>query len=335
MGVGGPARWFTRPTDEDQLAQIIDWCLARGQELFILGGGSNLVIADRGLDCLVVDLAALRGIHFDGQRVRVASGEPWDAVVAACVERGLAGVECLSGIPGLAGATPIQNVGAYGQEVGDVVTSVTTLARDASGRSVMSRTDCEFGYRDSVFKRTLKNRRIVTEVELSLHDAATQPHYAELARALPENASVSRIRETVLSLRRNKGMVLDPASFTFGSAGSFFMNPIVDNAVADEAQARSGATSMPRYAAGPGLTKLAAGWLIERAGFNKGMPRGRAAISPLHALALVNLGGATAVEILALAREIRDGVLEKLGIRLIPEPELVGFRADEIGDLYP
>lgn len=335
MGVGGPARWFTCPADHAQLSEALDWSRTRGIELFLLGGGSNLVVADRGLDCLVVDLRALRGIQFDDERVRVASGEPWDAVVSACVDRGLAGIECLSGIPGLTGATPIQNVGAYGQEVADVVSSVNTVDRGDLSHAVMTNADCEFGYRDSVFKRRLRNRRVVTEVELTLHDAPRPSQNAELARALPERATVTQIRHMVLSLRRSKGMVLDPASFSFGSAGSFFMNPIVDNARADEAQARARAATMPRYDAGNGKTKLAAGWLIEKAGFFKGMARGRAAISPLHALALVNLGGATASEIVTLAREVRDGVLAKLGVHLVPEPELVGFVATEIADLYP
>lgn len=346
MGVGGRARHYVRVGSERELALALAWAKERRLPTFVLGGGSNLVIADRGLDALVVhmDLRGLEMVERAAPKVtvRAAAGEPWDEMVAACVARGLAGVECLSGIPGQTGATPIQNVGAYGQEVADVLTRVLVVDRESGERDELSAERCAFGYRDSAFKRGWRGRFIVTAVELELRAGPPEaPRYAELARALgPGPNSVGAIRERVLALRTAKGMVHGAGGPDDHSAGSFFMNPVVAPEVADQAEARARARGsltegdkMPRFPAPGGQVKLAAGWLIERAGFQKGTGQGTVGLSTKHALALVNRGGATAAELVAFARFVRDGVAERLGVRLVPEPELVGFDPREIEDL--
>jgi len=250
----------------------------------------------------------------------------WDELVAQMVEAGLVGVECLSGIPGLVGATPMQNVGAYGQEVADTIALVRVLDRQTGTIETFERAACRFGYRTSVFKGS--ERWIVIEVRFRLaRGRESAPiKYPELSRALgvPEGgcAPLAALRSTVISLRRGKGMVLDAGDPDSRSAGSFFMNPIVDAAAVDALIEQF--PTMPRFAAPDGKTKLSAGWLIERAGFARGYGHGRAGISSKHALALVNRGGATATELLALAAEIQAGVRARLGIELVPEPVIVG-----------
>ncbi len=343
--VGGPARFYVEPTSAEELAAALELARARSLPAFLLGGGSNLVVADAGLEAVVVRVG-LRGLTFEedggGAIVRAAAGEPWDDVVARCVGRDLVGLECLSGIPGDVGATPIQNVGAYGQEVADTLTTVSVIDRATGRASNLEKSGCGFGYRDSVFKREARGRYVVTAVAFRL-SRGSEPtvRYAELERALEGRArTAALVRETVIRLRRGKGMVLDDADRDTHGAGSFFTNPIVDasNAPHVVERARSlGALrdgeNMPSWPAGPGRTKLSAAWLIERAGFKKGTSRGRAAISSKHSLALTNRGGATAAEVVALAREIRAGVADRLGVHLAPEPELVGFTPDELGEL--
>ncbi|MGE5184775.1 MAG: UDP-N-acetylmuramate dehydrogenase [Acidobacteriota bacterium] len=315
LGLGGPARRLVRVTSTAELPDA----LALSDDILVLGGGSNLVIGDAGWPGVVLEIA-LRGVSIDCHSVSVAAGVVWDDLVAQMVRAGRAGVECLSGIPGLVGATPMQNVGAYGQEVSDTITSVRAYDRERREFVTMTPAECRFGYRTSVFRGSA--RWIVVDVTFALPrgERSAPIRYAELARALGvqegERAPLQQVRDTVLALRRGKGMVVDPADPDSRSAGSFFTNPLVDAATA----ARVGGPQWPQP---DGRVKLSAGWLIERAGFAKGTTRGRVGISSKHALALVNRGGATASELLALAREIADGVRARLGVELSPEPVIV------------
>jgi UDP-N-acetylmuramate dehydrogenase len=282
-----------------------------------MSGGSNLVVADAGFPGTVLRIVT-RGVRRDGHRFEVAAGEPWDPFVAGCVAAGRAGVECLSGIPGSVGATPIQNVGAYGQEVSETVESVRVYDRATGRVEDMPAAACGFVYRGSVFK--YRDRRVVLSVTFRMREASESGplHYAELARALGVplggTAPLPEVREAVLALRRGKGMVIDPADPDTVSAGSFFTNPILD-------AAPPGAPTWPEP---DGRVKTSAAWLIERAGFTRGYGNGRVGISTKHTLALVNRGGATTAELMALAREIAAGVQERFGIALHPEPVLVG-----------
>jgi UDP-N-acetylmuramate dehydrogenase len=311
LGLGGPADAFVAAGTEDELIDAVQ--AAADGPLLILGGGSNLVVADAGFPGTVVHVAT-RGIAIDGVTVTVAAGEPWDSVVSRTVEAGLSGLECLSGIPGLAGATPIQNVGAYGQEVADTITRVRVYDRDKKQTSYFNNKQCCFSYRHSVFKET--DRHVVLEVTFRLSRDPVPVRYPELAAAAAPATGPAGIRAAVLTLRRRKGMVLDPADPDTRSAGSFFTNPIVD-------AAPEGA---PRFDAGEGKVKVPAAWLIEQAGFAKGYPGPDAPvrISAKHTLALVNPGAGTTADLLALAREIRSGVQSAFGIELRPEPTLLG-----------
>jgi UDP-N-acetylmuramate dehydrogenase len=325
LGIGGPAKRFARVTSDSDLAEL----LAEDDRVLVMGGGSNLVIGDAGFDGLVVQIAT-RGtsvqIEDDRAIVIARAGTPWDDFVAEMIEAGFAGVECLSGIPGLVGATPMQNVGAYGQEVSDTIGEVRVYDHE-QGRDVMiANADCAFGYRTSMFRGS--TRWIVLDVlfDLQRSPLSAPIRYAELAKALGipegERAPLARVRETVIALRRGKGMVIDPTDPESRSAGSFFTNPIVDAATVAALDARFG-SKMPRWPQPDGRTKLSAGWLIEQAGFAKGYTVGPVGISKKHALALVNRGGATTAQLLALARQIQDGVRAQLGVDLVPEPVIV------------
>jgi UDP-N-acetylmuramate dehydrogenase len=315
LGIGGPAKRLVQITSTSDLPDA----LALDPKILVLGGGSNLVVGDAGWDGVVLAIA-LRGIAVDCDTVSVAAGVVWDDFVAQMVDARRAGVECLSGIPGLVGATPMQNVGAYGQEVSDTIVSVRVYDRDRGELVTMTPAECAFGYRTSVFRGS--TRWIVVDVTFRLPrgELSAPIRYAELARALGvaegERAPLAAVRDTVIALRRGKGMVVDPGDPESRSAGSFFTNPIVDAAIA----ARVGGPQWPQP---DGRVKLSAGWLIEHAGFAKGHTVGNVGISRKHALALVNRGGATAAELLALARTIQDGVRDRLGIELHPEPILV------------
>jgi UDP-N-acetylmuramate dehydrogenase len=306
LGLGGPAGRFVSAHTDDELIGAV------AGEVLILGGGSNLVVSDKGFPGTVVHITT-RGIAIDGTTVIVAAGEPWDDVVARTVAAGLSGLECLSGIPGLAGATPIQNVGAYGQEVSDTISRVRVYDREKQKISFFRNEQCCFSYRTSVFRET--GRYVVLEVTFRLSTDPAPVRYAELASRLPGNAGPAQVRDAVLGLRRGKGMVIDPADPDTRSAGSFFINPIVD-------AAPEGA---PCYPAAAGKVKVPAAWLIEQAGFGKGYPGPDAPvrISTKHTLALVNAGGSTE-QLLALAREIQAGVRDAFGITLRPEPTLIG-----------
>lgn len=324
LSLGGPARYFVSATDDAQVIEALRWAAAEGVEARVLGGGSNLVVADAGFDGLVIEMAQ-RSLHIDGGRVTAAAGEDWDGFVARCVAEDLAGVECLSGIPGRVGATPIQNVGAYGQEVSQTIARVRVLDRESLTQRDLSPAECEFGYRDSMFKRA-PGRFVVLEVAFALTPGgAPLLAYAELQRALSDDPSPSlaKVRETVIALRRQKSMVLDPDDPNGRSAGSFFTNPIVAPEIAERIAAASD-EPVPRWPTDDGRVKLAAGWLIERASMAKGTRRGPVGISTAHALALVHLGGGTTAALLALADEVRDAVEAKYGVRLVREPTLWG-----------
>lgn len=322
LGVGGPAKRFaTFETVRD-----LQGLLETDDRVMILGGGSNVVIGDAGFDGLVIqpaNRAVTRiGLFEDRAIVSAFAGVVWDDFVAQMIGEGLGGLECLSGIPGLVGATPMQNVGAYGQEVADTIAFVRAWDRKRGELVKLEAAECGFAYRSSVFKGS--DRWIICEVrfELPRRTEAMPIKYAELAKALGiaegGTAPLARVRDTVIALRRGKGMVVDPADPESRSAGSFFTNPIV----APELAARL-APSPPQWVQPDGRVKLAAAWLIEQAGFAKGTTRGNVGISHKHALALVNRGGATATELLAFADEIVAGVEARFGVRLVPEPILV------------
>jgi UDP-N-acetylmuramate dehydrogenase len=301
---------------------------ARGEPLLILGGGSNLLIGDAGFDGTVIKIAT-RGIAEDtaacsGAVVRVSAGEPWDPLVGYAIEREWSGLEAMSGIPGLVGATPIQNVGAYGAEVSELISTVRTLDRSTGQIKTLFPIECGFGYRTSRFKSD-PGRFLVLSVTFQLRlGSMSQPiRYLELARALGievgQRAPASEVRQAVLALRTTKGMVLVEDDHDTWSAGSFFTNPLISFA-----KARTLPPEAPRFNQSDGMIKTSAAWLIERAGFGKGFGDGAAQLSSKHTLALTNRGGATAADLLSLAREIRAGVQAKFGIELVPEPVLVG-----------
>ncbi len=332
LGVGGPAaRVVTAGSAAELVAAVAD-ADAAGEPVLVLAGGSNVVVADAGFPGTVV-LVRTRGIATmrDGTgatRLTAQAGEPWDDLVARCVDRGLSGLECLSGIPGSTGATPIQNVGAYGQEVADTVVAVRAWDRVERCTVELSRADCRFDYRDSMLKHT--DRYVVLDVtfELTPERQCRALRYAELAAAVGEEIGgrvpLAQARDAVLRLRRGKGMVIDPADPDSRSAGSFFTNPVLTTADYETLVHRAGA-SPPHWPQPDGRVKVPAGWLIERAGFGRGFGEGRVRVSTKHSLALTNRGGATAQELLGLARDIRAGVRREFGVDLVNEPVLVGL----------
>lgn len=326
LGIGGPARHYTRIGASEQLARALAWARERDLEVLVLGGGSNLLIGDSGYPGLVVHVV-IDGVEYavagGSTEVTAGAGESWDGLVAAVVGRGLGGVECLSGIPGFVGATPIQNVGAYGQEVAETIVRVEVVDRKTAEVLSIANAECAFGYRDSRFKQADRDRYIVTSVTYRLeNDGAPAIRYPELRRHLEatgvEQPSLGAVREAVLAIRRRKSMVVDTADPDSRSAGSFFTNPIVTSEVAD----RIGIEGMPRYPAGDHV-KLSAAWLIEQAGFARGHVAGNVGLSTKHTLAIVNRGGGTAREVVALADEIRRRVNDRFGVELVPEPVFV------------
>lgn len=329
LGVGGRARWFVRATDEATVVAAHVWARRRGLALRVLGGGSNLVVADAGVEALVMQIA-IRGLTMreaDGVgEMTAAAGEPWDDVVRATVERGWAGLECLSGIPGLVGATPIQNVGAYGQEVSDTVTAVLALDTQAGDVVTLPAARCGFAYRDSVFKSEQPGRWVVLAVTYRLRPGGSPTlGYADVARHLAAHGVVhpglTDVRAAVLAIRRAKSMVLDdPADPNRRSCGSFFLNPILDPGQAEAVAVRAGDPAMPRWPQADGRVKLSAAWLIERAGFSRGERWGAVGLSTRHTLALVAHEGARAADVLAFARHVGDTVTAQFGVRLTPEP---------------
>jgi UDP-N-acetylmuramate dehydrogenase len=342
LRVGGPAERLVTVGTTDELVDAIREVDDADEPLLVVSGGSNLVIADEGFAGSVVHIAT-HGITVESTEsngaatVRVAAGEVWDDVVARAVVEGWSGIEALSGIPGCAGATPIQNVGAYGHEVADTISAVRVWDRHEQQAKTFTNDDCRFTYRDSLFKS--ESRYVVLEVvfQLTLDTLSTPVAYQDLARALGVETGarvpLGEAREAVLAQRRQRGMVLDSKDHDTWSCGSFFTNPVMSagtfDALQARAQARLGAVEgnvrVPRFEASEGQIKTSAAWLIERAGFGKGygMP-GPAALSTKHTLAVTNRGSATTADVVTLAREIRDGVLEAFGVTLVNEPVLVG-----------
>jgi UDP-N-acetylmuramate dehydrogenase len=326
LRLGGPARRLVVAQTEAEVVDAVRELDAAGEPLLVLGGGSNLVVSDDGFDGTVLQVAT-RGVAvapLAEHALQVSAGDEWDAVVALAVHEGYAGIEALSGIPGLSGAAPIQNIGAYGQDVSQTIVWVRALDRTTGDVVVLDNAACRFTYRHSVFKGS--QRYVVLSAAFALeHSRQGSPvRYAELARRLGvepgERVPATHVREAVLDLRRGKGMVLDPADHDTWSAGSFFTNPILP---ADEA-ARLLPDDAPRWPERGGQVKTSAAWLIERSGFGKGYGDGPVRLSTKHTLALTNRGSARTADLLALAREVRDGVRDRFGITLVNEPVLVG-----------
>jgi UDP-N-acetylmuramate dehydrogenase len=327
LRVGPVARRVITCSTTDQVISTLRRLDSEQVRPLVLAGGSNVVIANEMSDLTVVRLAST-GIMFDGPTLRVEAGAVWDDVVVESLRRGLGGLECLSGIPGSAGATPVQNVGAYGVEVADTITRVRLLDRRTGDARWVPPVELRFGYRRSVLKNT--ESAVVLEVEFRLDESGRSAplRYRELITALGaregERTNPARVRDAVLGLRKSKGMVLDDADHDTWSVGSFFTNPVVSQPDFERLQERSN-HSVPHFPAPDGI-KLAAAWLVEQAGFGKGFPgpQASASLSTKHSLALTNRGTATAADIVALARIVRDGVRDAFGITLNPEPVLVG-----------
>jgi len=318
LRLGGPARRVETATTTDELVELVRDADREDEPVLLVGGGSNLVVADEGWDGLVV-LVRTDGYQATEDSVTVAAGVVWDEFVAASVANDWSGFAAMSGIPGLTGATPVQNVGAYGSEVAEVIGKLTVLDRQSGAVEEWTPDRALFGFRTSAFKHT--DRYVVLDVTFVLRKSATAPpvRYLEVARRLGiepgSTAPSATVREVVLELRRSKGMLLDESDSDTWSVGSFFVNPFV----APE-QAPAGC---PQWEV-DGQLKLSAAWLIENAGFGKGYGNDRVAVSSKHTLALTNRGGATTKELLDLARVIRDGVEERFGVRLRPEAHLIG-----------
>ena len=338
LRLGGPAARLVEARDEGALIAAVRAADAAGQPLLVLAGGSNLVVADEGFPGTVVRVMS-RGVREQGGVFEVAAGEPWDPLVERWVGACRSGAECLAGIPGSVGATPIQNVGAYGQEVAQTIVSVRAYDRTLETVLEISGSECRFSYRSSAFKRT-PGRWVVLAVRFRLEQRPdSQPvRYAALARALGiaegERAPLADVRAAVLALRRAKGMVIDPGDPDSVSAGSFFTNPVLGAAAFAELEERAREwlgddVRVPRFEQPDGSVKTPAAWLIERAGFARGHGDPETvAISDKHTLALTNRGAGSTTQLVELAREIAVGVQDRFGIALVPEPVLVGHDWD-------
>ena len=343
LRIGGPARFFVEARGEDEMLEAFSFAGRRGLPLFILGGGSNALVADEGFPGLVVHVA-LKGVTWrdedDEVVVTALAGEDWDELVSQCVERDLAGIECLSGIPGSVGGTPIQNVGAYGQEVSETIASVRAFDRLAGVFTELSNEQCQFSYRASVFNTTARDRYVVTAVAYALkpqgEPAIRYPDLRNFFSNFSTKPSLGLTREAVRGIRAQKAMLIAPDDPDCRSAGSFFKNPVITSEtfarieeIARERNLIGASEQVPNFQAGDGMVKVPAAWLIERAGFHKGYNRGAVGISSKHTLALVNRGGATAREVIGLMKEIQGRVMEKFGVPLTPEPVFVGFDRSE------
>ena len=332
--VGGPARYFVEAQSEPDVRAAVEQARSRGLPLFVLGGGSNLVIADSGFPGLVLKVA-LTGVSEQRQKGKVifevGAGEDWDSFVARAVAGECAGLECLSGIPGTVGGTPVQNVGAYGQEVKDTITSVRVLEVGSGEVRELSNAECGFRYRSTMFNTTGRGRYIVLRVTFTLASGG-RPHiaYADLKKYFEgrrDPPTLSETREAVRRVRLSKAMLIVPGDDDCRSAGSFFKNPVLSQekcAEVEAAAARLGQT-LPKWPAEGNRVKIPAAWLVEQAGFRKGFTRGPVGISRKHALAIINRGTATAADIVALKDEVQKAVLGSFGIELQPEPVFVGF----------
>jgi UDP-N-acetylmuramate dehydrogenase len=332
FGVGGPARWFAEAQSEEDVAGAAAWAREKNASLFVLGGGSNLLVADAGFDGLVLHIG-LKGIEQQARRdeviYRAGAGEDWDSFVQRTVADRCSGIECLTGIPGTVGGTPVQNVGAYGQEVANCIECVRVYDIRESCFDELSPTECGFAYRRSRFNTEDRGRYVVTRVDYRLAPGGPPAlRYAELQREFAGSPAptLAAVSEAVRRIRQSKGMLLVPGDPDCRSAGSFFKNPVVSREQLQRAADAAG-KEPPCFPAGASGVKIPAAWLIEQAGFVKGFARGRAGISSRHTLALINRGEATAAEVLSLAGEIASTVEMRFGIRLEKEPVLLGFEA--------
>lgn len=327
--IGGPASFFVEARNEDEIIGALRWAEENGMQAFILGGGSNVLFGDDGFNGLVVKIST-SGVEFEERGngtvvVTSAAGENWDGLVSMCSERGLTGIECLSGIPGTVGGTPIQNVGAYGQEVSQTIVSVRCLDRETLRIVEIENADCGFSYRRSIFNTIARRRYVVLSVRFLLRSGKLDlPEYPELmheVKAVACDMTPLILREAVIRLRRRKSMVVDPADPNSRSLGSFFKNPVVT--LEDHKRLCDRFGDVPSFAAEGGV-KVPAAWLIEKSGFTKGYVEGNTGISTKHSLALINRGGATAAELLAFRDKVAGAVEQRFGIRLFMEPEAVG-----------
>lgn len=325
LKIGGEARLFVRAESEIEVIEAFNFADENEIDLFVLGGGSNVLIADEGFDGLVLQIG-LRGIETKENIVTAQAGEDWDELVEFCVRQNLAGIECLSGIPGFVGAVPVQNVGAYGQEVSETITKVRVFDRKTKEILELSNADCKFSYRTSIFNTTERNRFIVLAVTFDLKKGGKPKIvYKDLREFFAgKRPNLMRTREAVIKIRSDKSMVINPKDINTKSAGSFFKNPIVSKEKFGEMSEKFGA-ALPNYPFNENSVKIPAAWLIEQSGFRKGYKKGRAGLSTKHTLAIVNLGKATAKDILALKDEIQSKVKEKFDVELKPEPVFVGF----------
>lgn len=340
LGVGGPAAFLIEAADEPGVLEALEWAERYGVGVRVLGGGSNVVVSDAGFDGLVIRIGLFgmeRRDESDGSVVLFAqAGEPWDGLVQASVSQELAGLECLSGVPGRVGATPIQNVGAYGQEVAETIHAVRAFDRKTRRVVTLSPAECRFAYRDSLFKSEEPERFVVLGVSYRLVPGGPPTlRYPELSRRLEEKGlptpTLADVRRVVLEVRREKSMLLDPADENGRSCGSFFVNPLVTPEELQRAEAAAGGGKMPRYPQPDGRTKLSAAWLIQHAGFSRGERAGDVGLSTRHTLALVCHEGARASDVVAFARRIRAGVEQHFGVRLVPEPVFWGFSSLDDG----
>jgi UDP-N-acetylmuramate dehydrogenase len=332
--IGGPARYFVEASNVEEVGEAVAFARAHALPLFVLGGGSNLLISDAGWPGLVlkVGILGINHVHSHNRAIfEVGAGEDWDGFVASVVAHRLAGLECLSGIPGSVGGTPVQNIGAYGQEAADSIESVQVLDVRSGEMTELEKGDCDFRYRSSIFNTTERGRYVILHVNFSLqHGTAPHLEYGDLKKYFSEWESaptLAETREAVLKIRASKAMLITPNDEDSRSAGSFFKNPVLSSSKYDAllGRATDRGLNVPRY---PGLHaqhKISAAWLVEHSGFSKGFRRGNVGISRKHALAVVNLGGATADEIVALKEQIQQKVQEAWGLVLEPEPVFVGF----------
>ena len=330
LGIGGPARWFAEATSEAEIAEACLWAREQDVPLFVLGGGSNVLVADKGFEGLALHVA-LTGMELEEELLSAAAGVRWDDCVEQALGANCAGLECMAGIPGTVGGTPVQNVGAYGQEVASVITRVRAFDRAAQEFVELANAECGFAYRRSRFNATDRGRFVVTRVDYRLRQNGLPTlTYAELKAHFSgrvRTPTLAEAAEVVRGIRQSKGMLLVEGDPDCRSAGSFFKNPSVAPEVAERVKKIAGDSGLTlrTFPAEGGMVKIPAAWLIEQAGFRKGYSLGAAGISSRHTLALVNRGGATAAEILALAEKIQAAVEAQFGIQLEMEPERVGF----------
>jgi len=325
FGIGGPARYFVEARSKDDVAEAVRWADERQMPLFVLGGGSNLLVPDDGYRGLVLKMGIWGTLQDKSSSPQffVGAGVSWDSFVDDAIAANCAGIECLAGIPGSVGGTPVQNVGAYGQEVSETIEAVEVFDRKSAEFRWMENAECKFRYRESVFNTTERGRYIVTNVAFALRYDKPTLRYAELAERFKwKRATLKKVAEAVREIRRGKGMVIDPTDADSRSAGSFFKNPILPGAMIVSIAEAAGMdeSAVPQWPAESGMVKVPAAWLLEKAGFVKGYGSGPVRISSKHTLALTNRGGATFADVAAMQDEIVAGVFDKFGVRLEREP---------------